>query len=52
MYHLFNHLVGAGRVYNAVQVQQEALTEEEVALLQPAGPVQLHLQPRPDQVLQ
>lgn len=34
-----------------MQVQQEALTEEEVALLHPVQPVQLCLQPRPNAVL-
>ena len=34
-----------------VQVQQEALTEEEVALLQPVQAVQICLQPQPDTVL-
>lgn len=34
-----------------MQVQQEALTEEEVALLHPVQPVQLCLQPQPNAVL-
>ena len=34
-----------------MQVQQESLTEEEVALLQPAVPVQLCLQPQSNPVL-
>ena len=33
-----------------MQVQHEALTQEEVALLQPAVPVQLNLQPQPQKV--
>lgn len=34
-----------------MQVQQEALTEEEVALLHQVQPVQICLQPQPDLVL-